>query len=48
MPTNLEFRQRKKLDFFIVFVISLAIAAFAIEIIDPAPMETAASVLSLL
>ena len=44
MPTSLQTKARRKLDFFIIFAIMLGMAVFAVETMGPARVdaETAA------
>ena len=46
MPTSLPQRKRKAPDPFVVFVLSLAVAFFVIEIVDPAPMDVQAQLIA--
>ncbi len=42
MPTNLVAKPERKADVFLIFAILVGIAFFAIEVIDPAPMDAEA------
>ena len=48
MPTSLPERARRGIDVFLVFVIALAACTVLIEIVDPAPMDVAAEMLTAL
>ena len=39
MPVSSVLKPARRFDVFVIFVISLAIALVAIEVLDPAPIE---------
>ena len=46
MPTTLPTRVRHNHDLFLLFVIALAAAFFALEVADPAPMDVEAALIA--
>jgi hypothetical protein len=46
MPTTLPIRARKRIDPMLLFVIALGAAFLVIELVDPAPMDVEAALVT--